>query len=45
MFGKMERCMMENMKMIRKVVLEYFIGRMVNNIKDNGWMVNKMEKD
>ena len=41
----MGKCMMENMKMIRKVVLEYFIGLMANNIKDNGWKENKMEKD
>lgn len=42
--GMMENNMMDNMKMTRNVDLEYFIGLMVNNIKDIGWMENSMER-
>lgn len=43
--GKMENVMMVNISMIKSKVLVYSTGRMVNNIKDTGWMENKMEME
>ena len=35
-FGKMEEVIKDIMKMIKNKDLEYFIGLMAKNIKDNG---------
>ena len=41
----MEENMKENIEMIKKKDMEYFIGITERNIKDIGKMVNKMEKE
>ncbi|CAD8113833.1 unnamed protein product [Paramecium sonneborni] len=43
--GKMENIMMDNIKMIENLALEYFIGLMVDNFKVIGKMVNNMGKE
>lgn len=43
--GQMERNIVEIMKMIRKMALEYFYIMMGENMKVNGLMVNSMEKE
>ena len=43
-FGRMANAMMVNIRGIENKDLEYFIGLIVNNIKDNGKMENNMEK-
>lgn len=43
--GRMESTMMVSTNMIKNLVSGYFIGRMVNNIKDIGGMASSMEGD
>jgi len=44
-FGRTANAMTVNIRMIENKDLEYFIGQIASNIKDNGKMENNMGKD
>jgi hypothetical protein len=41
--GQMAKSMKENTKMIKNMVMEFFNGKMGDDMKDNGLMENNME--
>lgn len=43
--GQMEECIKDNTKMIKSMVLEHFIGQMVENMQEIGKTENNTEED